>query len=200
MRLNNRAKLRARDMAANWFIALPVPAGPWFDALQPPAGVRMFGPLDLHLTVAFLGPVREDQALAAFQHAASFPLEPLQIRLGPVECLGSKRRPSAFSALLLDGRVEVEAALAAAREQMWDAAGARHDSRPPLAHVTFARPSRRTTGSELEQAMRWATALDLGGPSLFLDRIALYTWSGDRQVALFRTVRALPLGAAGRTS
>lgn len=183
-------------MSANWFIALPVTAGPWFDALQPPAAVRLFGPSDLHVTVAFLGPVREDRALAAFAHAALFPLDPRMVRLGPVECLGSKRRPSAFSALLLDGRAEVEAALGAVRERMWEAAEARRDTRPPLAHVTLARPSRRATTAEHRQAMRWATALDLGAPSVRLHSIALYTWSEDRKSTLFRIVSSLPLTAA----
>jgi 2'-5' RNA ligase len=183
-------------MSANWFIALPVAAGPWFDALEPPAGVRLFGPSDLHVTVAFLGPVREQQALEAFAHAPAFALDSREVRLGAVECLGSKQRPSAFSALLLDGRTEVEAAFGAVRERMWDAADARRDTRPPLAHVTFARPSRRATTAEHQQAMRWARALDLGAPSVQLHSIALYTWSEDRTSTLFRTIRSLPLPAA----
>lgn len=183
-------------MSANWFIALPIIAGPWFHALQPPAGVRMFGPMDLHVTVAFLGPVNEQQALAAFDHAVGFPLDALHAQLGPVECLGSKRRPSAFSALLLDGRSQVEAALGAVREQMWEAAQARHDTRPPLAHVTLARPSRRASTSEQAAAQRWAKGLDLGAPGVRLDRIALYTWSLDRSSTLFRIVKELPLRAA----
>lgn len=183
-------------MSANWFIALPVAAGPWFDALQPPAGVRLFGAEDLHLTVAFLGAVTERQARSAFEHAEQFPLATLGVQLGPVECLGSKRRPSAFSALLLAGRGEVEAALGETRQRMWDAAQARHDLRPPLAHVTLARPCRRATQAEVEQAARWARGLDLGGPTVQLDQIALYTWSEDRKLALFRRVATLPLSAA----
>ena len=184
-------------MSANWFIALPVPSGPWFDVMQPPDGVRLFGASDLHLTVAFLGAVTEAQAHAAFEHAPGFPLHALRVTLGAVECLGSKRRPSAFSALLLEGRVAVEAAMGATRTQMWDAAGARHDSRPPLAHVTLARPSRRATAVEVRSAASWASALRLGAPSVLLDSIALYTWSEDRTLTLFRRVASLPLTAAG---
>lgn len=181
---------------ANWFIGLPVPAGPWFHALQPPEGVRQFGPSDLHVTVAFLGAVQEAQALAAFAYAPDFPLPASEVQLGPVECLGSKRRPSAFSALLLTGRAEVEAALSSVREQMWEAAQARRDTRPPLAHVTFARPSRRAARDDYQRALRWAKGLQLGAPSVRLERIALYTWSEDRQTSLFRVVRELPLRAA----
>lgn len=183
-------------MSANWFIALPVLAGPWFDALQPPQGVRLFGAEDLHLTVAFLGAVTEPQARAAFEHAHQFPLTARSVRLGSVECLGSKRRPSAFSALLLDGRAEVEAALGATRHRMWEAAQAQPDTRPPLAHVTLARPVRRATSDEVDHAAHWARGLDLGGPSVQLDSIALYTWSEDRKLALFRKVVSLPLAAA----
>ena len=183
-------------MPANWFIALPVTPGPWFEALQPPDGVRKFGASDLHVTVAFLGPVTEDRAQRAFEHARAFPLRPLDVSLGPVEGLGSQRRPSAFSALLIEGRAVVEAALAATREQMWNAADARPDTRPPLAHITLARPARKASIQEVRRALSWASALELGAPSVHLDQIALYTWSEDRQLALFRRVVSLPLTAA----
>jgi 2'-5' RNA ligase len=183
-------------MPANWFIALPVAPGPWFDVLQPPDGVRKFGPSDLHMTVAFLGAVAEHCAQRAFEHARAFPLRPLDVSLGPVAGLGSQRRPAAFSALLIEGRAEVESALAATREQMWNAADARHDTRPPLAHVTLARPARRASSHEVQRAASWASALDLGAPSVHIDQIALYTWSEDRKTALFRRVASLPLSAA----
>ena len=79
---------------------------------------------------------------------------------------------------------------------MWQAAEARRDTRPPLAHVTFARPSRRAALAEQQNALRWAKALELGAPTVRLDKIALYTWSEDRKVTLFRIVQELPLGAA----
>ena len=183
-------------MTGNWFIALPVAAGEWFHALTAPPGVRLFGAEDLHLTVAFLGPVDEAHAHAAFALAAGFPLQARRVQLGSVEALGNRRRPSAFSALLTEGRVQVEQALGAARDAMWEAAGARPDARPPLAHLTFARPSRRASDHERAQALTWAKQLDLGAPQCQLTRIALYTWSHDRATALFRIVRELPLPAA----
>lgn len=178
---------------ANWFVALPVPSGPWFETLQPPEGVRLFGSQDLHVTVAFLGPVTETSARAAFEKARDFPLGITDVQLGQVQALGSKRRPSAFSALLSLGRDTVERAIAAVRTAMWEAASARQDTRPALAHVTLARPSRRASNAMIKHAARWATTLDLGSPACRLDRIALYTWSDDRQVALFRIVDELPL-------
>jgi 2'-5' RNA ligase len=184
-------------MPANWFIALPVTPGPWFD-LQPPDGVRLFGPSDLHLTVAFLGPVTESRARLAFEHAQTFPLPPLGASLGEVECLGSKRRPSAFSALLRDGRAQVEEALGATREQMWNAAEARHDTRPPLAHITLARPTRKASSDQVQRGAHWARELDLGEAVVQLEQIALYTWSEDRAATLFQRVESLPLRAAGQ--
>jgi len=183
-------------MPGNWFIGLPVPAGPWFDALVPPPGVRLFGPDDLHVTVAFLGAVDETHARAAFELAVEFPLPALEVQLGPIEALGSRRRPSAFSALLSEQRGTVERALGAARGAMWARAGAREDTRPPLAHVTLARPERRASDVQRKAALAWAKGLDLGSPRCELTRIALYTWSLDRKQALFRVVSELPLRAA----
>ena len=183
-------------MTGNWFIALPVAAGAWFQGLTPPPGVRLFGEHDLHLTVAFLGAVGEERARAAFALAADFPLRPLAVRLGPIEALGSPRRPSAFSALLTEGRAQVETALGVARAAMWEAADARPDTRPALAHVTLARPGRRASDAERRRAQTWAKGIDLGAPVCQLTRIALYAWSLDRATSLFRIVSDLPLRAA----
>ena len=186
-------------MRANWFIGLPVPAGPWFAALQPPAGVRLFGLEDLHVTVAFLGAVDEARARAAFELAQDFPLRALSVTLAQVEALGSRRRPSAFSALLGEGRAEVEHAMGATRGAMWERAAAREDTRPPIAHVTLARPERRANHVQREAALAWAKQLVLGAPRCQLTGIALYTWSADRSsdrsLALFRRVCVLPLRA-----
>lgn len=178
---------------ANWFIALPVASGPWFHALEPPPELRKFGPHDLHLTVAFLGPVGADAARRAFELARDFPLSPLRVRLGALAALGGRRRPSAFSALLSEGREQVERAMGLARDAMFVTARARPETRPPLAHVTLARPQRRATDAALRAAVRWAASVDLGAPTLELDRVALYTWSTDRAAALFRIDRSLPL-------
>jgi 2'-5' RNA ligase len=79
---------------------------------------------------------------------------------------------------------------------MWEAAGCSADPRPPLAHVTLARPMRRATTSEVAQAVSWAKGLKLEGATVQLDRIALYTWTQDRTNALFQVVAELPLPAA----
>lgn len=176
-------------MRANWFIALPIAAGTWHRTLTPQDGVRLFGANDLHVTVAFLGAATEQQALAAFEHAPAFQLPALEVSLANVVALGSARRPSAFAALLGEGREPVEHAMGEVRERMWLAAGARVDTRPALAHVTFARPQRRANHAQAKAAQRWALALDLGAPRCVIDRIALYTWSAERKEQLFQIVR-----------
>jgi 2'-5' RNA ligase len=186
-------------MRANWFIALPVVAGTWFEKLSPPPGVRLFGPGDLHITVAFLGPVAEEAAQSAFELASAFTLPPLEVQLGQVEGLGAKRSPTAYSALLSVGRQPVENAISAAREAMWQRAQARADKRPALAHMTLARPQSRSSPEQQNGGLAWARALDLGHAACQLDRIALYTWSEDRSRTLFRICRALPLMAAVST-
>ena len=186
-------------MAANWFIGLPVAAGPWLSRLEPPAGlcVRLFAPSDLHLTVAFLGAVSREAAHAAFAQVGSFALAPCEVRLGPLVPLGRPARASAFSALLSEGREVVEQAISDARAAMFAAAGARPDTRPALAHLTLARPQRRASDLEVRAATEWARGVDLGAPMVRLDRIALYTWGADRARQLFRIelAQALPSGA-----
>src|SRR5687767_8051311 len=130
---------------ANWFIGLPVPPGSWFARVgEPPPGVRRFHEADLHLTVAFLGAVGEDAAGAAWD-ALRWTLPAIDVALGAVVPMGNPRRPSAYSALLLRGRVEVEAEMGASRDACIAAAACRGEERPPRAHLTVARPGRSAT-------------------------------------------------------
>lgn len=179
---------------ANWFVGLPVRGGEFVSALSPPPQVRLFAPDDLHLTLAFLGRVGEERAQLAFQHTAGIALHALTTPLGEVVALGARRRPSAFSALPLTGRPEIEACVTALRDGICDAAQAPRETRPALAHVTFARPTRRATPAEVRAATAWATGLDLGRPRVRIESVALYTWAQDRAHRLFaiRQERALP--------
>jgi 2'-5' RNA ligase len=173
----------------NWFVTLPVDPGAWFERVPaPPRGVRRFHPADLHLTIAFLGPVTEEAALAGWE-ALSWPLGPVEVSLGPVEALGPPRRWSALSALLGEGRDAVEAAMGEARGAVWKAAGAQPDDRPPKAHVTLARPSRSTPESTRALALAWAERLPAHLGRVRLDRVALYGWSDDRENRLFAVYR-----------
>ena len=178
-------------MGANWFIALPIPAGPWFGRLpQPPAQVRMFPGEDLHLTVAFLGSVSEQIALAAFAHAEAWPRGAIEVVLSRVVPMGRPSRYSALSAELTQGRQELEQAITRVRDAMADAAGVQRDQRPAKAHVTLARPSRRASNAERRDGLAWAERLVLDAPPMLLSRIALYTWAHDRTTRLFRIVES----------
>src|SRR5438105_1994874 len=54
-------RFRISEMAS-WFVAFPVVADAWFDALVPPAGLKKEHALDLHLTIAFFGDIDETSA------------------------------------------------------------------------------------------------------------------------------------------
>ncbi|MEL6346990.1 MAG: hypothetical protein AAFV53_28005, partial [Myxococcota bacterium] len=94
-------------MRPNWFIAIPVPALSWFSPLvaHVPRGIRRFHPEDLHLTVAFLGPVRQEDALTAWARVENGPdHRTIDARLASLRPMGNRRRPSAFAAILAEGR------------------------------------------------------------------------------------------------
>lgn len=175
-------------MQANWFIGLRVLGGSFVAQLSPPPQVRLFSSDDLHITLAFLGKVSEQRARDSFANVTALQLAPLTTSLGEVAALGSRRRPSAFSALPCEHREEIERAMSALRDVLCDVAGVARETRPALAHVTFARPARRATAQEVAHAVAWARSLDLGRPRVRIESAALYTWSSDRARSLFQIV------------
>lgn len=184
-------------MTPNCFVGLPVDPTGWYErrVSRPPPRTRRFPAADLHLTVAFFGPVPLERAVQAWrQVVAEAELGgPLEVRLGVVAPMGNPRRPSALSVLLADGRDEVIALLRRLRDPLLDAAGARPETRPPLPHVTIARPQRLASDEDRRRAIAWARSVDLQEVTLRLDRIALYTWAEDRRERLFRVVMERPL-------
>lgn len=182
-------------MRPNWFLGLPISAEPWLATLPPlPAGIRAFSPGDLHATIAFLGPVEERAALAAWDELA-WPLPAQTISLGDVVPLGPPARYSALSALFVEGREAIEAAMTETRARAWATAHATPDLRPAKAHVTVARPTKRASEAERAAGLVWARSVDLRGVTLTLDRVALYTWAADRKESLFTIVRQRDLRA-----
>lgn len=180
----------------NWFVALPVPAGPWLGVLSsPPPRVRLFAKADLHITVAFFGDVDEAAARRAFTAAEAWPTGPLSARLGEVRALGNPRRPSALSVIVGEGFDAIAGAVGVVRDDMFKLAGSRRDGRPPLPHVTLARIERRASNQERRAALEWAGQVDLGAPVIELDRIALYTWAPDRRQRLFEIADERTLAA-----
>lgn len=167
-------------MSRNWFIALRVPAGSWFErVVGPPPGVRIFHPEDLHITVAFLGPVEREAADAAFRVAPKWPTGVLDVSLSAVSPMGNPRHPAALAAVAAEGGDRLNAAIASVRAKMCELAGARTDDRPPRAHVTVARLRRRSSRSDVAAAVRWGSSIDLGNPRLQLCEIVLYRGTAD---------------------
>ncbi|MBL8684588.1 MAG: hypothetical protein JNK05_35765 [Myxococcales bacterium] len=167
-------------MQPNWFIATPIAPGRWFDRVSaPPSGIRRFRPEDLHATVAFLGAVSEEAARAAFD-ALEIKLEPLDVTLGAVVPMGNPKRYSALSALVDEGRDALEWAMSECRGRAFSAADAEPDARAPKAHITVARPNRSANDRARRAGLEWASKLALSGERVKIDRVALYTWSEER--------------------
>jgi RNA 2',3'-cyclic 3'-phosphodiesterase len=174
----------------NWFVGLPIAAGPWFHDLtaDAPPDVRVFHPDDLHLTVAFLGRCGETRARAAWDVAAGFHAAPVHARLGGLRAMGNKRRPSALSVVLTGGQEEIVAILRALRDPMIAAAGARPETREPLPHLTVARPAMRATPDRRNRAVAWAESKAPLNVEVVVDHLTLYTWSDDRKARQFKAV------------
>ena len=183
-------------MAPNWFIALPVPASPWFDhRFDPPSpAFRRCHPQDLHLTVAFLGAVTETQARAAFDRPLAWDQGAIAVGLGPIVPLGNPHRYSALSILLTLGHDRACSLLHQNQPHLLGTAGVPLDPRPPKPHITVMRPQRHASHQDRQIGLTWAEGWDLSQTDpLLLRDIALYTWTDDRQTHLFEIVDRRPL-------
>lgn len=163
---------------ANWFIALPVtaealPAGV-IDGL--PAGLRRLHPDDLHITVAFLGPVGEDCALTAWAETEDIDAGPFELRTGAPAALGRPRRPSAYGLDLVADRAFIDW-VAHWRDRLRAAAEIEPETRSVRPHVTLARPPRTAGPSIQHRARAWLENTRPDATTLSLDRIVLYTAS-----------------------
>ena len=168
----------------NWFVALPIDPGDWFDRLvarAPTTALRLFHRDDLHITVAFLGRVEPERASAAWE--ATAPLArgrfeaPLAARLGRIRPMGAPRRFSALSVVLEEGGGPIAGLMAELRAVAWRAAGAEPDHRPALPHLTVARPTRSAREPARRAALAWAAACGEVGARVTVAELALYTWA-----------------------
>ena len=153
----------------------------------PPPRVRVFGTLDLHITLGFLGSVPEADARRAWDQIGGFrSFRRVSGSFSGVEPLGHREKPSALCALVGTGRAPLVDMIAEARGPLLEAAGAPEDHRPPLPHMTLARIQRRATAVERRQALRWAHTIDLRAVTFTAASVALYTWADDRHERLFQ--------------
>ncbi len=176
----------------NWFFAFPID-GAFLAELPPvPTSIRRYHPDDVHLTLAFLGGCGEESALRALgvldRELGLGQLNAADVSLAEVVPMGPKRRYSALSALLGDGRAELTATLDSLGGLLCEVANGRRPSRAAKPHVTLARPRPRATDAARLAGLAWAEELNLSGVRARLDRIALFTWSEDRRERLFRVV------------
>lgn len=178
----------------NWFIALPVPAEAWMEALTPlPPGARRLHASDVHVTVAFLGGVGEEQARAAWRVLEGAPPRgPFVFRPGSIRPFGG-RRPSAWSVVPADEAPDIAAYITDVGGLLAEAAGMPRDRRRPRPHATVARPGRQAAYQVVDAIDTWAEAQRLPEEAVLLERVALYTWSAHRGVNLFRVVAERPL-------
>jgi len=182
----------------NWFIALPVRAADLPPGLvgEMPPGLRRMHPDDLHITVAFLGPVRPRAARAAWALATTIDEGPFRVESGALAAFGRPERPSAYGLDLGPGGAAVGAMIERWRNALLRAAAAREETRPVRPHITLGRPPRRGGTTIRARAHEWLATAAPAASALHLDRIALYTWPEDRRERLFRIVEQCTLPCA----
>jgi 2'-5' RNA ligase len=180
----------AATAAANWFLALVVPPQPGWEALMDdlPANLRRFAPEDRHLTVAFLGACGAERARAAWRALAPLPHPSIRASAGAWRALGPRRRPSAYGLTLGEGMDTAASLLAGWGDLARHAAGLPAEGRPPLPHITLARPPRRQVEALRGAMASWLVTAPVPAEPFLLERLALYTWRPERRERLFRIV------------
>lgn len=181
-------------MKPNWFIGLYCDETGWLQSSVQhlPPRVRAFQRSDLHVTLAFLGACSEAAALQAWKQATQHPPAALYMTTSALQPMGKKSRPSAFS-LLFDDDEPLVVWMQTHRAAVLAAAAARPDNRTPLPHLTIARPQRRISQSQRDKALIWCQSQKIQPQQLWFRHMALYTWSMDRKIQLFRKVHIMQL-------
>ena len=176
-------------MKPNWFVALPVSWNGVSRVLSTlPPECRGFHPDDLHMTVAFLGAMPADRKEPVIEVMKGIQAGAMSVQLGPLLTLPSSSRVSALSFSVSAGREQVESLISQCRGPLLKAAGAKPDHRPPLAHLTIARPLRKARETGKRKAREWAGQVIPPENKLTLSRLALYTWADDRRTRQFQIV------------
>ncbi len=181
----------------NWFVGLPLPVadGNWYrDLLRlGPPELRFFQPDDIHMTIAFLGRMSLACKPDVIDVLTSLRAESFHVSLGRLRALPSEQHITALAFELERGAETARRLIADWRPSLYRAANARADSRPPLPHITIARPLRRSGRAGQRVAQLWSRSLT-GPPEIFsLTRVNLYCWAADRRSRLFQVVHSRAL-------
>jgi 2'-5' RNA ligase len=114
---------------------------------------------------------------------------PFEFELGSIEPFGgNKHKPSAYAVVPKNNVHELKDFMAIHRNEVARAAHARPDSRTPRPHITVARPRRRATYEQRNILHHWALRQKTEDVVLPLEKLALYTWSDERDERLFKIV------------
>ncbi|ACF14980.1 Phosphoesterase HXTX [Chloroherpeton thalassium ATCC 35110] len=176
-------------MTANTFVAAPIEnTKGWLSQylIKLPDALRVFDARDLHLTVAFLGKIS-----AEAQHAVIRILEQLshpafEISFDRLVALPNAKRMSAISLRVKDGASEAARFIETWREPIFQSVALPPETRPPLPHITIARPKRNATAREKNTILNWCNAETPPSVTIPINRVALYTWSDNRKERQFK--------------
>ena len=189
-------------MKPNWFVGLPVAAASWLASMTAdlPESCRAFDARDVHMTVAFLGAVEPAGVSAVIDLLNAVEERAFFITLGRVLALPTPKRVSALSLEPLEGIARARLFIEGWRERFCRAAGCRPDPRPPLPHITVARPKRKAGHEGRQQALDWSSRVKAPTQRILLDHVALYTWADDRRLRQFRIVAEKALVSGHETA
>jgi RNA 2',3'-cyclic 3'-phosphodiesterase len=180
-----------RMTQGNWFVAWPALIDPqWLDNLRTmaPRELRWFAHEDLHLTLAFLGPIPTERCRAVIAELQAVPAPPSRLVTGGLRLLPNERRFSALSFSLTGAGDELASLIAAHRDRFSDAAGAARETRPPLPHLTVARPKKRAAPDQRRAIAKWAADLSVAPASIRLGALSLFAWASDRLFRQFQII------------
>ncbi len=182
--------MKAAAYRPNWFVALPVPAEAWLPAIAntAPDEVKMFVPGDVHLTISFFGTMHPAKKLDIIQYVQGIGFKPFAISFARLRPLPTEKFPSALSFELAKGKEDVVQIMETWRDPLSALAGAQRETRPPLPHVTIARPQRKYGADGRRAALAWASTVEPPKGEVAVSSIALYTWSVDRHKRQFDIV------------